>query len=157
MNISCSTCTQASQLPYVYMACQKLLMDMPFAPAEQYLSKLTASHFGTLNTRTANQNVLKRILISMHNQNKADCNENFRICAEEPVGPLYKWKPSIGLWGWSYYNYKFSSGPFWTHKIKTKAKYISISNILHLLSAPASMPHVEAVLSSLVLESKEQL
>ena len=27
----------------------------------------------------------------MHNKNKADCNENFRICAEEAIGPLYKW------------------------------------------------------------------
>ena len=40
---------------------------------------------------------------------------------------------------------KFSSGPFWTHKIKTKANYISISNILHLLSAAASIPHVGAI------------
>ena len=81
---------QASQPPYVYVTCQKLPMDMPFTPAEQYLSKLTASHFGTLNTRIANQNMLKRILIAMHNKNKADCNENFMICAEEPVVPLYK-------------------------------------------------------------------
>ena len=65
-------------------------MDMPFAPAKLYLSKLTASHIGTLNTKIANQNVLKRILIAMHNENKADCNENFRICADEPIGPLYK-------------------------------------------------------------------
>ena len=28
--------------------------------------------------------------IAMHNENKADSNENFRICAEEPVAPLYK-------------------------------------------------------------------
>ena len=35
---------QASH-PYVNMACQKLLMDMTFAPAELYLIKLTASHF----------------------------------------------------------------------------------------------------------------
>ena len=33
-------------------------MDMPFAQAELYLSKLTASHFNTLNTKIANQNVL---------------------------------------------------------------------------------------------------
>ena len=59
-------------------------------PAKQYLSKLTASHLGTLNMTIANQNVLKRILIAMHNENKADSNENFRICAEEPVAPLYK-------------------------------------------------------------------
>ena len=65
-------------------------MEVLFMPAELYISKITASHFGTLNMRIANQNVLKRILIAMHNENKADCNENFRICAEEPVGPLYK-------------------------------------------------------------------
>ena len=66
-------------------------MDMPFGQAEQYLSEITASHFCTLNMRFANWNVLKRILIAMHNDNEADCNENFRICAEEPVAPLYKW------------------------------------------------------------------
>ena len=81
--------TQASWPPCVYMMCQELLMDIPSMQAERYLSKLTASHFGTLNTKYANQNVLERILIAMHNENKADCNENFRICAEEPVAPLY--------------------------------------------------------------------
>ena len=65
-------------------------MDMPFVQAEQYLSKLTASHFSTLNMHFANRNVLKRIPIAMLNKDKADCNENFRICAEEPVAPLYK-------------------------------------------------------------------
>ena len=102
--------------PYVYVAHQKLLMDIPFVPAKLYLPKLTASHFGTLNTKIGNQNELKRILIAMHNENNANCNENFRICAEEPIGPLYKWKASIGLWGQRYSNYKFSSGPFWTHE-----------------------------------------
>ena len=66
-------------------------MDMPFMQAEQYLSKLTTSHFSTLNMKFANQNVLKRILIVMLNENKADSNENFRICAGEPIAPLYKW------------------------------------------------------------------
>ena len=66
-------------------------MDMSFMQAELELRKLTASHFGTLNMRIAKQNMLKRILIAMHNENKADWNENFRICAEEPVAPLYKW------------------------------------------------------------------
>ena len=65
-------------------------MDMSFAQAKQYLSKITASHFSTLNTKFTNQNVLKRILIVMLNENKADSNENFRICAEEPIAPLYK-------------------------------------------------------------------
>ena len=66
-------------------------MDMPFAQAKQYLSKMTATHFSTLNTKIANQNVLKRILIAMLNKNTADSNENFRICAEEPISPLYNW------------------------------------------------------------------
>ena len=83
------TCRQASH-PYINVACQKLLMDMPCAPAKRYLSKLTASHFSTLNMKIANRNVLKRILIAMHNENEADCNENLRICAEEPIAPLYK-------------------------------------------------------------------
>ena len=65
-------------------------MDVPFAQAEQYLSKLTASHFSTLNMKIANQNLLKRILIVMLNENNADSNENFRICSEEPMAPLYK-------------------------------------------------------------------
>ena len=66
-------------------------MDMLFMQAKQYLLKITTSHFSTLNMKIANQNVLKRILIAMHNENKADCNENFRICAEEPIAPLSKW------------------------------------------------------------------
>ena len=82
---------QASWLPHLYMVHQELLMDVPFTQAKQYLSKITASHFSTLNTKISNQNVLKRILIAMHNENKANCNENFRICAEEPIAPLYKW------------------------------------------------------------------
>ena len=91
MHASCGMHMQASQPPYVYMACQELLMDMQFIQAKQYLSKLPASHISTLNTKIANQNMLKRILIAMHNKNKADCNENFRMYAEEPVAPLYKW------------------------------------------------------------------
>ena len=35
----------------------------------------------------------------------------------------------------------FGFGPFWTHEIKAKVKYKSISNILHLLSAPDPVPH----------------
>ena len=66
-------------------------MDVPFAQAEQYLSKLTASHFSTLSMKFANQNMLKRVLIVMLNENKANWDENFRICAEEPVAPLYQW------------------------------------------------------------------
>ena len=91
MHASRGAHTQASRPPYVYVVCQELLMDGPFAQAKRYLSKITASHFSTLNMNFANQNVLERILIAMLNKNKADWNENFRICAEEPVAPLYKW------------------------------------------------------------------
>ena len=83
--MSCAHCAahasrQASS-HYENVVYQKFLMDMPFMPAKLYLLKLIASHFSTLNTRIANQNVLTMILIAMHNANKADCNENFRICA----------------------------------------------------------------------------
>ena len=64
-------------------------MDMQFAQAELYLSKLTASHFSILNMKIANQNELERILIAMHNENTAKSNENFRVGAEVPVAPLY--------------------------------------------------------------------
>ena len=53
-------------------------MDMLFAQAELYLTKLTASRFNTLNMKIANQNVLERILIAMINENMAVSNENFR-------------------------------------------------------------------------------
>ena len=86
----CGACMQASWPPYVYVASEKLLMDVLFPQAERYLSKLTDSHFSTLNMDFANQNMLKKTPIAMLNENKADCNENFRICAEEPVAPLYK-------------------------------------------------------------------
>ena len=65
-------------------------MDVPFTQAKQYLSKIAASHFSTLSMDFANQNELKRMNIAMLNENKPDCNENFKICAEEPVAPLYK-------------------------------------------------------------------
>ena len=55
--------------------------------------------------------------------------------------------------GAEFFQLQFSSGPFWTHKIKTKAKYISISNILHLLSTAGPLPHVEPIPASLVVIS----
>ena len=79
MRASCGVRMQASRAPLLYVAHQDLLMDVPFMQAKQYLSKLTASHFSTLNTKIANQNMLKRILIAMLNENKADSNENFKI------------------------------------------------------------------------------
>ena len=53
--------------------------------------KINRLNFNTLNTRIAYQNVLERILIAIHNENTAKSNENFRIGAEEPIAPLYKW------------------------------------------------------------------
>ena len=66
-------------------------MDVTFVQAELYLTKLTASHFSTLNTKIANQNVLKRVLIAMLNENTVKSNENFMGGAEESVAPLYIW------------------------------------------------------------------
>ena len=83
-------CREAGRPNYTWRG-QEILMDVPFAQVELYLSKITASHFNTLNTKIANQNVLERILIAMLNENMAVPNENFRICSEESVAPLYKW------------------------------------------------------------------
>ena len=85
-----SKCARTSLGAHVSPFRQEFLMDVSFAQAGLYLSKIAASHFSTLNTIFANRNVLKRILIAILNENKANCNENFRICAEEPVAPLYK-------------------------------------------------------------------
>ena len=41
-------CRQAGHL-YDFMACNKLIICLPFAPAKQHLLKLTTSHFNTLN------------------------------------------------------------------------------------------------------------
>ena len=90
MHCVAHACRKAS-CPYVNMAHQNLLMDMPFLPAKLYLTKLTASHFSTLNTKIANQNMLKTVLVALHNENKADCNENIKIYAEESIGHMYKW------------------------------------------------------------------
>ena len=77
--------------PYVNVVDQKLPMHTPFGPAKLYLTKLTTSHFSTLNMKISSQNMLKMILIAMHNENNAECKEHFKICAEESVSPLYKW------------------------------------------------------------------
>ena len=52
-------CRQAGH-PYENVVHQKLLMDIPFAPAKLYLIKLTASHFSTLNTRIAKPECAKQ-------------------------------------------------------------------------------------------------
>ena len=82
-------CRQAS-CRYENVVHQKLLMDTLFVPAKLYLIKITPSHFSTINMRIANQNMVKMILITMHNKNKANYNETFKICAEESIGLLYK-------------------------------------------------------------------
>ena len=61
-------CRQAS-CPYDFVACLKLIIDLLFMPAEQYLLELTASHFNTFNMQIANLNMLERILITMQNEN----------------------------------------------------------------------------------------
>ena len=81
-------CRQASHA-YDFMGCPKLIIYLPFMPAEQYLLKLTASRFNTLDMQYANQHMMERIHIAMQNKNEADCIENIRICSES-IGSLYK-------------------------------------------------------------------
>ena len=83
-------CRQAGHPNYTWLAKNYLWMCHSCRPNDIY-QKLTTSHFSTLNVDFANWNMLKRILIAMLNKNKANWDENFRICAEEPIAPLYKW------------------------------------------------------------------
>ena len=69
----------------------EITYDVPFAQAELYITKLTASYFKALNTKIANQNVLETILIAMLNENTAVSNENLRNYCGESVPPLYNW------------------------------------------------------------------
>ena len=66
---SCVLCAVHAQrqagCPYDFVASPKLLIGLPFVPAEQYLLKLTTSHINTLNMQIINQNVLERNLIAM--------------------------------------------------------------------------------------------
>ena len=82
-------CRQAS-CPYDFMVHHNLVICLPFMKAKGLLLKLTASHFNALNNKNTNWNMLKRILITMQDKNKADCNENFRLYSEESVDCLYK-------------------------------------------------------------------
>ena len=43
-----------------------------FMQAKQLLLKLTTSHFNSLNEEFANENVMKRILVAVCNENKAN-------------------------------------------------------------------------------------
>ena len=54
-------------------------MCLPFMQAKGLLLKLTTSHFNSLNTKYVNETMMKRILITMHDEKKANSNENFRI------------------------------------------------------------------------------
>ena len=83
--MSCTHCAarthrQAGHPMYMWCA-RNYLWPCHLRRLKYIYQKITASHFSTLNMDFANQNVLKRILIAMHNENKADWNENFRICA----------------------------------------------------------------------------
>ena len=84
MRVSRGAHTQASWPPLCKCGARKLLMNMLFAPAELYLRKLAASHFSTLNMKIANQNVVKRILIAMHNENKLIAMRTSRYVQRNP-------------------------------------------------------------------------
>ena len=48
-------------------------------------------------------------------------------------------------------NCNFSSDPFWTHDIKTKASTNIVSNKIHLLSAAGPVPYAEPIPASWLL------
>ena len=84
------TCRLAGH-PYDFMAQHNSIICLPFSQVEGLLLKLAASDFNALSSKNINENMLERILIAMQDENKTDCNENFRICSEDSVDCLYKW------------------------------------------------------------------
>ena len=72
-------------------------MDMPFAQAKLYLTKITSSHFNALNMKIANQNVLERILIAMLNKNTA--MRISRIDLRNPYHPCTTGRLHLASWG----------------------------------------------------------
>ena len=54
----------------------KYLSDLVSMQADSNLGKLTASHFGVLNTCNANKNIPNMIPIAYLNKNLMNCNEN---------------------------------------------------------------------------------
>ena len=60
-------------------------------------TKIYSSTFSYLNNENANENVLKRILIAMDNENQADFNDNFKTYSQEPIAHMYKQMTRKGL------------------------------------------------------------
>ena len=85
-----SACIQARRPPLCICGAPEITYGHAIHASQTIFIKINCLTIGTLNMKIANQNVLERILIAMHNENMADCNENFRIRPEEPMGPLYK-------------------------------------------------------------------
>ena len=69
----------------------KFALCLLLMPAETILLKLNASHFPTLNHENANKNKMKKILIAVSNENKADFKEDLRVYSQEPIDWMYKW------------------------------------------------------------------
>ena len=76
MHRATCACRQASHHMYTWCSRNYLWMCHSRKPNDTY-QKIATSHIRTVNMKIANQNVLKMILIAMHNKNKAIGNENF--------------------------------------------------------------------------------
>ena len=74
-------------------------MDIPFAQAEPYLTKITASHFNTLNTKIANQNMLERILIAMLNETRLFQMRISGYDQRNPYRPCTSGRLHLASWG----------------------------------------------------------
>ena len=66
MHASCNTCTQASQPTQDIYDAPEVTYWHAICMSQMTSTKLTASHFHTLNNKIANENKLKRILIAMY-------------------------------------------------------------------------------------------
>ena len=76
----------------IKMGVSKYLNSLMGMPADLNLGKLTTSHFNTLITQNANENMTNMFLIVYLNENLRYCNENLAWGKQEPlVHPYVFW------------------------------------------------------------------
>ena len=71
--------------------------DLAFTQANSSLGKITASHFGVLNTQNANEYMPNMLPIVYLNKNLRYCNENLAWGKQEPpIHPYVFWYTTKG-------------------------------------------------------------
>ena len=81
------------------MAHQELLMDAPFVQAELYLSKLTASHFNVLNTKSQTRTCWKGFSLPCSTRTQLFQMRISGIDLRNPYRPCTAGRLHLASWG----------------------------------------------------------